>query len=200
MISTILLIRHGQTDGNVNEYFTGLGDADLNEEGFKQVKELSARLSLLPLSAVYSSPLRRTLATAEMIAEPHGISPQIVDDLIEIDLGDWQGLHKNQVEEWWPELRKQSLIDPSHITLPNGESFSQVTERAIRALNTIESFGEEHMAVVTHEVIVKVLVAYVLGVSNSIYRKLDISNASVTTVNVDESNRRLITLNDISHL
>jgi len=200
MISTILLIRHGQTDGNVNEYFTGLGDADLNEEGFKQVKELSARLSLLPLSAVYSSPLRRTLATAEMIAEPHGISPQIVDDLIEIDLGDWQGLHKNQVEERWPELRKQSLIDPSHITLPNGESFSQVTERAIRALNTIESFGEEHMAVVTHEVIVKVLVAYVLGVSNSIYRKLDISNASVTTVNVDESNRRLITLNDISHL
>ena len=201
MTSTFFLIRHGQIDGNVTKYYTGLQDVDLNKKGYEQAHKLSTRLSHSPISAIYSSPLRRTLTTASIIAEPHGIQPKTFEDLIEINLGDRQGLYDDEIRKRWPDLKKQSLIDPSNITMPNGESFSQVTERAIRAFETIVSIGKnQHIAIVTHEIVVKVLVAYILGVSNSIYRKFEIGNASLTTIKVREGIRQLHTLNDISHL
>ena len=65
------------------------------------------------------------------------------------------------------------MIDPSEVTLPNGESFGQVTERAVRAFETVLSAGEGgQVVIVTHDAVVRVLVAHVLGVTNSIYRRL----------------------------
>jgi broad specificity phosphatase PhoE len=85
--------------------------------------------------------------------------------------------------------------------MPNGESFKQVTERAVRAFQMVVEANQGKLAVImTHDVVVRVLVAHVLGVSNSIYRKFEISNASLTVIRVINNNSRLITLNDTSHL
>ena len=201
MSTSIFLVRHGETNGNKTRFITGWGEEDLNETGYEQTRKLSKRLASSPISSIYSSPLTRTLSTAKIIAEPHGIELQILEDLIEVNLGDWQGLYDEEVRKKWPELREQSLIDPSDITIPNGESFDQLSKRAVQAFKTILSANpDDHVIVVTHDAIIRVLVAYVLEVSNSIYRKIVIGNASLTIIEISNGKMQLVTLNDTSHL
>ena len=124
-----------------------------------------------------------------------------MDDLIELGLGDWQGLHMDEIKRRWPDVWQQSRIDPSEVTMPNGESFRQVTERAVRVFESVvRSNPGKQVVIVTHEVVVKVIVAHVLGVSNSMYRRFEVNNASLSVVRVANSNSRLITLNDTSHV
>lgn len=201
MATSVVLVRHGQTRSNATGFVMGWSEEDLDDTGYTQVRKLAFRLAGLPVSSIYSSPLRRTLATASIIAEPHGLEPRVLEDLIENNLGDWQGLHEDDIWRGWPELRKQSMIDPSDVTIPNGESFRQVTERAVRAFEMVLSSNEGGQPViVTHDVIVRVLVAHVLGVTNSIYRRLMINNASLSVIQVADGKSTLVTLNDVSHL
>jgi len=201
MATSVVLVRHGQTRSNATGFVMGWSEEDLDETGYMQARRLASRMAGLQVSSIYSSPLRRTLATASIIAEPHGLEPIVLEDLIENNLGDWQGLHEDDIWRGWPEIRKQSMIDPSDVTMPNGESFRQVTERAVRAFDMVLSSNEGGQPViVTHDVIVRVLVAHVLGVTNSIYRRLMINNASLSVIRVADGESTLVTLNDVSHL
>ena len=200
LITTILLVRHGQTNANATGFYTGWSDEDLNELGYTQARRLSARLASMPIASIYTSPLRRAYTTAAILAEPHKLELTVLDDLIEIQLGDWQGLHMDEIKKRWPKLWQQSRTDPSELTMPNGESYRQVTERAVRALKMVaEANRGKQAAIVTHEVIVKVLIAHVLGVSNSIYRRIEVDNASLSLIRVN-NNPQLIRLNDTLHL
>ncbi len=199
--TTLLLVRHGQTRSNINGYYMGRAQEDLDDTGYTQVRNLSLRLAKLPIGCVYTSPLKRARVTAEIIAGPHKLEAQDLDDLIEINLGGWQGLHMDEVKKRWPEIWKQSRIDPSDVTFPGGESFQQVSERAVRAFQYIVSQNQgKQVVVVSHEIIIKQMVAHVLGVSNSIYRKFEVTNASLNIVRLIDEKVRLVTLNDTSHL
>jgi len=179
----------------------GWSDEDLSETGHTQARSLSSRLASLPIASVYSSPLQRTRTTATILAEPHRLEVETSDDLIEIQIGDWQGLHMDEVRQRWPELWQQSRTDPSDVTMPNGESFPQVTERAIRGFDQIVAANHgQQVIIVSHEIVVKVLAAHALGVSNSIYRRFEINNASLSAIQIVDGKARLITLNDTSHL
>lgn len=200
MTTTLILVRHGQTRSNTTGYHMGWSDEDLDDIGHSQVQSLSSRLANLPIASIYSSPLQRTRTTAAIVAKPHRLDVEFSDDLIELQLGDWQGLYMDEIRQRWPELWRQSRIDPSDVTMPNGESFQQVTERAIRIFEKVLAANQgKQVIMVTHDIVVKVLVAHVLGTSNSIYRRFDINNASLTVVRVINGNPRLITLNDTSH-
>ncbi|MEA3253427.1 MAG: histidine phosphatase family protein [Chloroflexota bacterium] len=201
MTTTVLLVRHGRTSSNVSGFYMGWSEEDLDETGYEQARCLSARLAEWSISSVYSSPLQRARSTAGILAEPHGIEPELLEDLIELGLGDWQGLHAEEIKRRWPEIWQQSRIDPSELTMPHGESFRQARERAVRALEQVlEASRGKQVVVVTHEAIVKVLVAHVLGAPNSIYRRFAIDNASLSVVRVLDGKLRLITLNDTAHL
>jgi len=201
MTTTVLLARHGQTGSNINGFYMGWSNEDINDVGYTQAHCLSSRLASLPITSVYSSPLKRAYTTATIIAKPRDLELKVLDDLIEIRLGDWEGLHMDEIRQRWSELWQQSRVDPSEITMPNGESFKEVTERAVRAFETIVAANQGKQAlIVTHDVIIRVLVAYVLGVSNSIYRRLEVNNASLSMMRVSNGRIRLITLNDTSHL
>jgi broad specificity phosphatase PhoE len=201
MTTTVLLVRHGQTNSNVTGFYMGRSDEDLDEVGYTQARRLSSRLSGWPIASVYTSPLRRAYTTAAILAEPHLLELNVLDDLIELGLGDWQGLHMDEIKRRWPDVWQQSRIDPSEVTMPNGESFRQVTERAVRVFESVlGSNPGKQVVIVTHEVVVKVIVAHVLGVSNSMYRRFEVNNASLSVIRVANSNSRLITLNDTSHV
>lgn len=201
MTTTILLVRHGQTESNITGFFMGWSNEDLNEIGYTQARRLSSRLAGWPVASFYTSPLKRTYNTATIIAAPHKLELKVLDDLLEIQQGDWQGLHIDEISQRWPELWQQSRIDPSEVTLPNGESFQQVTERAVRTFEMIVANNQnKHVVIVTHDIVIRVLVAHTLGTSNSIYRRLEINNASLSIIRVIDSKARLITLNDTSHL
>ena len=201
MTTTVLLVRHGQAESNITGFYMGWSNEDLNDVGYAQARSLSSRLASLPIASVYTSPLKRAYTTATILAKPHNLEVKVLDDLIEIQLGDWQGLHMDEIRQKWPELWQQSRIDPSEITMPNGESFKQVTERAVRAFEMIVAANQGKQAlIVAHEVVIKVVIGHVLGVSNSIYRRFEINNASLSVIRVIDGKARLITLNDTSHL
>ena len=201
MTTTVLLARHGQTKSNVSGFYMGRSDEDLNDIGYAQSRSLSSRLADLPIASVYTSPLQRTYVTATILAKPHNLEVKVSDGLNEIQFGDWQGLHLNEISQRWPELWQQWRADPSESTIPEGESFKQVAERAIRAFETVVAAEQGKQAViVTHEIVIKVLVACALGVSNSIYRRFEINNTSLSIIRLTNGKTRLIALNDTSHL
>jgi probable phosphoglycerate mutase len=201
MTTVVHLVRHGQTESNVTGYFMGASNEDISELGYRQVRSLARRLAALSVSAVYTSPLQRTLNTAKVLAGSFGVEPQVNGYLIEIGLGDWQGLHRDEIQERWPELWKQSRVDPSHITLPGGESFQQVRERAADAFEQIVAGHQDGLVIiVSHDAVIRMLVAHVLGAPTSVYRRLEIGNASLSTVKVEDGRARLALLNDTSHL
>ncbi len=201
MNTTMFLVRHGQTKSNINGFHMGRSNEDLSKVGYTQARRLSSRLARLPIDSIYTSPLRRAYTTAAILNEPHQVELTVMEDLTEIHLGDWQGLHTDEVKQRWPELWQQSRVDPSEITLPNGESVREMAQRSIRAFEkVVETDQGKQTIMVTHQYIVRAIVAYTLGVSNSIFHKIDIDNASLSTIQVGNGNFRLITLNDTSHL
>ena len=201
MTTRIILVRHGQTESNRTGFYMGHSSEDLNETGYSQAQCLSAKLAELPVASIYTSPLRRTLSTASVIAQPHKLEPIPVKGLIENYPGDWQGLHKDEIISKWPELCQQWLTDPTAVTLPNGEKFEEVAERAIRAFDIILKSNEgKYVIIVTHEIIVKVLIIHALGAPSNIYRRFDINNTSVSTMRITDKLIHIETLNDTSHL
>jgi len=201
MSTTVLLVRHGQTKSNITGYFMGWSNEDISDLGYAQVRSLSSRLAKFPVATIYTSPLQRAMNTARILAEPHKLELNVLDDLTEIGLGDWQGLHRDEISQKWPKIWRQSRIDPSVVTFPNGENFQQLTERAVRAFNRIVADNtNRHTLAVTHDAVIRVLVAHVLGTSNSIYRHMEIFNASLSVIRVEDDRMRLVTLNDTAHL
>jgi broad specificity phosphatase PhoE len=200
MVTDIFLIRHGQTNANVDEYYMGWSDEDLNELGYHQAHCLSSRLAAQPIASIYTSPLKRAHTTASIIAEPHQLKVEALPDFIEIQLGEWQGMRREEIKRKWPKLWQQSRIDPSGLRLPNGESYNELTERAIRGFNMASQANQgKQIVIVTHDAIIRVLVAHVLRVSNSIYRRLEIENASLSLVRIID-HPKLLKLNETLHL
>jgi broad specificity phosphatase PhoE len=108
-----------------------------------------------------------------------------LDDLTEIHSGEWQGLHKDEIKRKWPEIWGRWRNDPSAVTIPDGESLEVVTERAIRAITHIVDTQKDKLSlIVTHEVIIKVLVAHVLQASNNIYRRFRINHNSISFLTI----------------
>ncbi len=201
MSAIVFLVRHGLTKSNIYGFYMGWSSEDLNEAGYTQARRLSLRLARLPIASIYTSPLRRAYTTAAILNEPHQVELTVMEDLTEVHLGDWQGLHIDEVKQRWPELWQQSGVDPSEITLPDGESVREMAQRSIRAFETaVETNPGKQIVMVTHQYIIRAIVAYTLGVSNSIFRKFDIDNASLSAIQVGNGTFRLIMLNDTSHL
>jgi probable phosphoglycerate mutase len=107
----LFLVRHGATQLSTEDRFAGSTDVELSEEGIFQAERLAARLADDSISAVYSSPLKRTLHTARILGGPHGLTPIIRDGLREIDHGHWEG---NQAEG---NLASQRNTPPGKKTL-----------------------------------------------------------------------------------
>lgn len=126
----LYLARHGETDGNAQQWYQGSTDMPLNRRGIEQANCLSEFLKDVPFAAVYSSTLSRAKKTAEIVAAPHGLPVETHKELMEIDFGLWEGHTYKEITEQWPgEI--EAFYD-SNGTMPahGGESFAQVKERA----------------------------------------------------------------------
>jgi len=201
MSASLILVRHGQTDWNVNGRYMGWMDEVLNEEGLRQAERLAQRLERWPISEVFSSPLKRSVRTAEIVARPHSAAVQTIEGLGEMRLGGWEGMFAGDIAAKYPELWQTWRTDPGDFRMPGGESLGEVRERAVRAFGRIMEESEGKMVLaVTHDVVVRLVVANCLGVSVDIYRRLEVGNASITVIERDGVKLRLRVLNDTGHL
>jgi broad specificity phosphatase PhoE len=199
--SAILLVRHGQTRSNISGFFMGRLDEDLDQAGRDQVKRLGLRLAKLSITAVFTSPLKRATSTANAISTHHGLQPAIEPELTEIDVGLWQGLHEDVIQRRWPETWEQWKRHQNGLTMPGGESVAMVGERAFRSFKAIATRNRGKLVVVvSHEVVIKTILARVLDTSEAIYRRLETANAGISVVLNNEGGFILNTLNDVTHL
>jgi probable phosphoglycerate mutase len=156
-------------------------------------------LASTEIEAVYSSPLERTLETAEIVAAPHNLPVVVREGLGEVRLGRWTGqaLEKLRKRRLW---RKVQFV-PSMMRFPGGESFLEVQSRAVAELEYLSSeHPEQTIAVVSHADVLKAAVAYAIGLHLDLFQRLVIAPASLTVLDLDGLMPRLLCLNDISHL
>ncbi len=201
MTTTIYLIRHGQTASNATGFYMGREDVELNEVGLAQAEKLAARLASYPLNSIYASPLKRAFNTAEIVARPHSISVKPMPNLMEMNYGDWQGLHRNEIKQRYPELWRKSVDFEPDMCYPNGESYREVMERSLAAFNEItEKEKDKLTAVVSHQGFLRVMVMHILGATYKMCPKIEFGNTSLSVVKITDGRPRLVTLNDMSHL
>jgi probable phosphomutase (TIGR03848 family) len=195
LMMNLLLIRHAANDW-VGERLAGwTPGVHLNDEGQDQVAALVERLSEVPLAAVYTSPLERTVETAQPLAQAHHLEVQVREDLGEARFGQWTGraLKELKDEELWPVVQ----VYPSGARFPGGESLREVQARMVAELDMIRDTHAGHtVAVVSHSDPIKMAVAHYLGLSLDLFQRLTIGPASVTAFAFTRFGPRLICLNE----
>ena len=170
-MTTILLARHGETDWNREGRFQGHADPPLNRTGRAQAVDLSAALMAEQLAAVYSSPLRRALETAEVLATSHGLEPVPVDDLREVDVGSWSGLTRAEVEERFPAQFARWLDYGQG--WEDGETYEEMGRRAVDALLRLAAAHDgERVLAVTHGGPIRAAFAFADGTTHAEARRL----------------------------
>ena len=199
-MTKILLIRHGDTDWNVEEIFRGRADIELNETGIKQAESLAKYLGDERIDTIYSSPLKRALRTAEIIAIPHHVHVTPAPELIDFDYGEWQGLSHDTVKENYQTLYAQWLNNPHLVGVPKGESLDDVRERVTSLVNRIIAKHEGTVALVSHRVVGKVLICALLGLDNSHFWNIRLDTCGITTFFYQDKSFILVKHNDTSFL
>ncbi|NLG80824.1 MAG: histidine phosphatase family protein [Firmicutes bacterium] len=198
----IILIRHGQTKWNRDEVFRGRADIPLDETGVAQAEATSSALAHIKITAVYSSPLARASETARIIARPHGLGVQLVDDLTDIDCGAWEGLPVEEARSRYPEVFEAWQRVPHTVAFPGGESLDKVAGRAASALDRIAAAHAqgETVAVVSHRVVNKLLLLRVLGLGSSAFWKIRQDTCCLNIIEHGPDGYVLHLLNDRCHL
>jgi probable phosphoglycerate mutase len=200
-LAELLLIRHAVNDyvktGRLAGWTPGV---HLNEEGLAQAAALGERLANTKLDAIYSSPLERTVETAQAILAHHpDLQLQTVEDVGELKIGDWQGAELSKLYRRKQWFMVQAF--PSRTTFPNGETFRKAQ---IRAIDALEAIAQQHargrVAVVSHADILKLVLAYYIGAPLDMFQRINVSPASLSIVSVGYGRITVQQINETSYL
>ena len=201
------IVRHGETAWNIEGRFQGQIDTELNEKGLRQAELVAQRLSSKKFDAVISSPLKRALHTAHKITRLSGQDDVMIENaLIEINHGDWEGCHADQIEKRWGQLLKKWHKTPEFVTMPGvgGESLNDIEKRSVGFINQIADTYNGDVLLVSHDAVIKVLLCYWTNSPISSFWRFQIPNCSISIVEMPHPNTlfppRLILMGDVSHL
>jgi broad specificity phosphatase PhoE len=204
--TTLLLVRHAETDDNVSMRLSGWTDTDLSPRGEEQVAVLADHFNRhhAHIDALYSSPLLRARRTAEAIGAQTGHTPILLDDLREMYFGDLDGLPFEELREAYAHLLEaDENTEIEDFVWPSGESRTGFTSRVLRVTNLI---ARRHpglaVGVVTHGGVIATLMTLLHGESPARWRKWVVPNASLSEVVWDSSTGEgaLVRHGDASHL
>lgn len=127
----LYLVRHGETDGNVNQWYQGSTDIPLNARGREQAACLSRLWQDIRIDSIYSSTLSRAKETAQIIAKPHGLTVSAYDELQEVNFGLWEGHTYKEIQEQWPGEIEAFYRSSGTMKARGGESFLEVQARTV---------------------------------------------------------------------
>ncbi len=193
---TILLIRHGENQYVKKGKLAGrLPGVHLNETGLAQAEALGKALADTPLKAVYSSPMERTMETAAPIAAARKLEIIPRPGLLEVDFGTWQDKSFKQLHR--RKLWKVVQANPSLARFPEGESFAEAQGRIVRELETLTGMHkpQDIIACVGHSDMIKLAIAYYLGLPLELFQRLTVDPASISALFIGGHGVRLYNLN-----
>jgi len=177
----LYVVRHGTTTMNVQNRYRGRCDVPLDAQGYQDAVDAARQLSQVGLTAVYTGPLRRTIATAQIIADEARVPDlRILHGLNNVDYGLWEGMTAAEAETYAPEAFALYRTSPKRAACPLGERLTDAQQRMIEALQLI---GRRHpgevVAAVTHAVMIRLTVARLTGVDDESWR-IPVGRGSLT--------------------
>lgn len=193
-MTTFLLIRHGHTDWIGKALAGHTPGVGLSSEGVQQAETLALRLRHLSVSALYSSPLQRTLETAGPLARELRLPVQPRPRLIEVNFGDWTGKHMTDLESDPLWQRFNSLRSVTRA--PGGDLMLEVQTRMVDELEELRSrHNDETVAIVSHQDAIKAALAHYAGVPLDLFHRFEIGPASVSILRLAEWGPQIVTVN-----
>lgn len=206
-LARFFLVRHGETMWNRQLKYQGQSDIPLTDEGRAQARILSERLKDERIDAIYASDLERTVETAEIIAEPHGLKVLRAPLMRELNFGLWEGMTYDEIMQKWAQEYRDWQADPYNKTPPEGESLSDLCERVSEFLKeAANKHPDGRILVVSHAGPIRAILSVLLNLRQDFFWKFKISNTSVTIIEYDgqkelpESDAFIVTVNNTYHL
>jgi phosphoserine phosphatase len=200
-MTSIYLVRHGQTAWNKEEVFRGRTDIPLNETGLREAGLAGEYFKGLELHAIYSSPLTRAFQTAQQIARFHPLEVRPLDGLIDMSFGSWEGRSLGEVEQRDEAHFRQWREQPHLVKIPGGETLDEVRARAVAALGeAIGEHPEKTIVLVSHRVINKVLLCSILGLDNSHFWQIAQGTTAINLIQYRNGKYILSLMNEACHL
>ena len=200
-MSRLLLVRHGDTKFTSARRFQGYSDIDLSAAGYKQAERLHDRLAMEKIDIIYSSDLRRALATDEAIAARQQAHIMVCTELREINYGEIEGLTFDEISCSYPEVASSCVDWSLQLNFPGGESFEEFSQRVRGFPSRLKKHApEQTILIVAHGGPLRVLLCYLCGVDLWHWRQFQINVASLSIVETYPEIAVISLLNDTSHL
>jgi len=198
--SRIYLIRHGETANAGEVCFNGHFDIDLSDKGREQSLLLAKALRNLPISAVYSSDLKRTQIGAKFIADGHNLKHVPYKELRELAFGDWEGLSISEVNRKYPEKLKERLENIELFQVEDGESFFQLKDRVIPKFEQIlTAHPSDNIVILCHGGVIRIILSHILKISIKNIFCINQPYASVNIIQYYEEGNPVVDLMGGSH-
>ncbi len=199
----IILIRHGETEWNRLHRFQGRSDIPLNPKGNEQACALALALRTETITAIHSSPLVRAIETASHIGKFHPSTPLIKEaGLIEMNLGDFEGMEAQQWALQHQDFRKNWEENPATLSMPGGESLQEVQHRAVDTLNRISELytPDSTLLICSHNFVIISLLCFASKIPLDQFRELRQDTAALNILYKDGTDFQVERINDRRHL
>jgi len=200
--TVIILVRHGECEGNIKGMFRGRTDFPLNERGLIQARDLALELKNFPIKYIYTSPLSRARQTAEAISQECGIEVKVEEQFNNIELGNWEGRFKKEIAELYPKEWELWVNNPEKLRMKGMETLYDVQMRTKACLDSLVSqHSGETLAIVTHRAVLKPLIAGCLNIASPYFWRIHLDTASYSLLSHKEGRGYcLLQLNQTKHL
>ncbi len=216
MTLRLIFVRHGLSSFNKEGRIQGRNDlSTLTKEGQLQAEAAGKVISSIPIDAIYSSPLQRASETTKIIINQHPskLKENYTDDLLEVDLGPWSGLTKNELKNLYPEKLIIWEKEPKELSInrDDGSTFQPIKELLLQAENFLKSLIKDYfnsnktILIVAHNAIIRCLILKLINEPSQGFRRIKLDNASISIFNINFNNWedrqvQIQCLNNVAHL
>ena len=193
-MSTLFLVRHGETDWNRSGQIMGERPVPLNRHGVAQAQRLAESLKGRPIEALYSSPVARALQTADILSSALHLPVTVDGGLTEVGVGQWEG-------RYWKDLtdeiiRQNFYARPQEARPPGGETLHEVQNRAVAAVERAGAgVRAGSLLFVSHADVLRAILAHYLRIDLQTARQMRIDHASLTALDINGTVTDLLFLN-----
>lgn len=195
-MTIVLLLRHGENEWVKEHRLAGwTPGVHLNDNGHGQARAAAERTAALPVKAIYTSPLVRCVETARYVAEQHDLPLVELPEIGEVKYGEWEGQPIKELakEKAWHAVQHF----PSRFAFPGGESLRNVQRRAVDQIEALAAqHADETIVVASHADVIKLVLAFYLGVHIDLFQRITVSPASISVLALHGSGARVIRIND----
>lgn len=196
MTTKIFLIRHGESQQNIDDVLSGVTDIPLSEKGKGQCVALAHYFEDIKIDKVFTTPLQRAKDSAKLIFPKHKSATEITQSLIEFDYGNYEGYKRSEYNNSNDKIIQQWITAPSNLTFPGGDN---IQEHAQRTMMGITKLANENngaiLACISHRTTIRLILSQIISLHLDNFRSLPCSNCGISEITFNDGEWQLHSLN-----